>query len=625
MNRAVILCFAFTVSTIVQAQTALPRDANGWTILTPSAQSRIVYVSSSGSDATGKYYSIADQEIGSNPFAPAGSILAYATIAAAFTQTRAEQPDWILIKRGDTLYESLRIRNGLSADQPFVAASYGSSAQRPLLKTGAAPGVDVCCKDNHYMAIVGISFYAHTRDFGSADFDSSAGSTGFNFYTGDTYRGHGILIEDCSFRFYTNNVVQGPGTIDDILIRRNQIFDDYSSNSHSQGMYTNNASLRLEENIFDHNGWYMQQVGTGSEQDSGQATMFNHNTYFSAAHGVIFRGNMFLRASSIGNKWTANGGPATARDITIENNLYVDGEIGISIGGNEADSAWRFKNIRIADNVMLDMGRSQPTNRTLGWYLEVNDWDQGTIANNLFLHLVSTVVSNVYAIHLVGESRDVAITGNIFHNLRTNGNLVTLDDGATMQRISLSDNDLQCPNLNVTLVQASGSLSPFSFSSNAYFSGRPAGEWFLNSGARLGFSQWIAANGETGSTAEQVTYPDPNRTIETYQASLGGTATIDAFISEARKQSKATWRTEYTASAVNDWIRAGFGKTATTRYAFPSIKRARASAAGKPARIYTITGRCAGICQSGRTRQLSCGVYLIDGARFIVHAGNLGR
>ena len=60
-------------------------------------------------------------------------------------------------------------------------------------------------------------------------------------------------------------------------------------------------------------------------------------------------------------------------------------------------------------------------------------------------------------------------------------------------------------------------------------------------------------------SAQRVAFPNPSRTIGTYQLSLGGIPTVLAFMTEARQQSKSSWRTQYTAGAVNDYIRAGFG------------------------------------------------------------------
>jgi len=53
--------------------------------------------------------------------------------------------------------------------------------------------------------------------------------------------------------------------------------------------------------------------------------------------------------------------------------------------------------------------------------------------------------------------------------------------------------------------------------------------------------------------------PDPDRDITTYMASIGEDPTLDAFLALARAQSRATWRGDITARAVNDYIREGFG------------------------------------------------------------------
>ena len=53
-------------------------------------------------------------------------------------------------------------------------------------------------------------------------------------------------------------------------------------------------------------------------------------------------------------------------------------------------------------------------------------------------------------------------------------------------------------------------------------------------------------------------YRDADRTIETYNASLGGAPKLSDFLREARKQSKDNWRPQYTAKSVNEYIRAGF-------------------------------------------------------------------
>ena len=87
--------------------------------------------------------------------------------------------------------------------------------------------------------------------------------------------------------------------------------------------------------------------------------------------------------------------------------------------------------MRITNNVMLDIGKSRPTGRPLGWYVDATDWDGGLIANNLFIHQRGPDVRNVYAIH-VGSSdakgtyqgkgvhcRNVTIRENVIHGLES--------------------------------------------------------------------------------------------------------------------------------------------------------------------------------------------------------------
>ena len=69
----------------------------------------------------------------------------------------------------------------------------------------------------------------------------------------------------------------------------------------------------------------------------------------------------------------------------------------------------------------------------------------------------------------------------------------------------------------------------------------------------------MKACGETGARFEKAAYPDASRSIEKYMQSLGDAPTHEAFIAAVRGQSKADWRAELTAPAINAWFRAGFG------------------------------------------------------------------
>jgi hypothetical protein len=322
---------------------------------------------------------------------------------------------------------------------------------------------------------------------------------------------------------------------------------------------------------------------------------------------------MFLRASSIGNKWTANEGTASTTDIVMDNNLYVEGEIAMSIGGNETDPPYRFQNVTVANNVMLDLGRARPTNRSLGWYLEINDWDGGSVTGNLFLHAVSPDVGNVYAINLIGETRNVTIRENIIHDLRTGGRLISLEGGATKEGISLETNVIQSPAHDAALVRVTGSTDGYSFADNVYFSTRPPDEWFSLDGTAMGIDGWRSGTAETGAVSSQVTFTDPTRTVETYNAALGGEATFDAFIVEARKQSKLNWSPAYTAAAVNNWIRQGFDMPQLDVRA-PASAVAGPHRAGQDGKVFTLQGKYLGTYEQFITDHSGkrVGVYFVS-------------
>ena len=165
----------------------------------------------------------------------------------------------------------------------------------------------------------------------------------------------------------------------------------------------------------------------------------------------------------------------------IDDNLYVDGEIGISMGGNQPGPL-RWKNMQITNNVMLDIGLSRPTGRTLGWYVDATDWDGGLIAGNLFLHQCSPEVRNVYAIHVGSNDakgtydgqgvhcRNVTIRGNVIHGLQSSGPIIRAGGGEFFENVAFADNDVQLPGLEQPLVEVD-ELAGLKFKGNRYFSG----------------------------------------------------------------------------------------------------------------------------------------------------------
>ena len=100
----------------------------GWTVFTPAADTRLIYVSSSGSDAAGSWYAPTDPAVGSDPFQPSGAIQPYRTIAAAYEALRDGHADWLLLRRGDVWQESLGTwkKSGQDLAFPMLIGSYGT-------------------------------------------------------------------------------------------------------------------------------------------------------------------------------------------------------------------------------------------------------------------------------------------------------------------------------------------------------------------------------------------------------------------------------------------------------------------------------------------------------------------
>ena len=467
---------------------AVSMGVDGWTVVDPSQDTQIVYVSSSlGDDAND---GLTQQT-------------AKKTIASGKSLLRDGFPDWLLLKRGDVWVDEDFgdwSASGRSEQEPVLISAYGQG-DRPLLKT-TGNGINTIHNSISNIAIIGIHLYAYKRDPDSPDYDASAyAASGISWFKS----GENFLIEDVYVDSYrTGMVIQN---VDDDAasrnwrIRRSAIVDSYSTNSHSQGLYMHRLSdVHLEENLFDHNGW-------GNSRDAakanGGATIFNHNIYVTHTNtNVTATGNIVARASSHGIQLRPGG--------TLENNLFLRNPISILVGTSLVPSG--VDGI-VNRNVILE-GNDINSSNARGWAINLSYTRSNTMADNIAAHGISDPV-NAAGLLIRSEtgnpSRDILLQDNIFYDWKRGGPVIVGDEESAT--IVSEDN-------------------------NFYYDHDPI------SG--------------TNVDAAVVNWVDPNRSVATYNATLGGTSTFDAFIDEVRQQSKDNWRTEYTSQAVNDYIRAGF-------------------------------------------------------------------
>jgi chitodextrinase len=457
----------------------IPVDAAGWSVITPSADSRIIYVSSSEGS---------DDNDGLSPENPVATLLKARNLA------RPGMPDHILLKTGDTFPTRFGIssfHSGRSASEPTVVAYYGESDQRPIVECeGNFWGV--FNKARSYVAIVGLDIYAANQDPNSDQFDPDVfhGSrTALNLIG---FRGGDILIEDCRFRYIGLGAFTAmePGDLKNITIRRNIVVDAWADSTYffhysdgrnrQQGMYIEDTEgVLIEENLFDHNGWNAEVPAAGKNK-------FNHNIYMQVnnpnSDEIRVRGNIIARASAHGIQMRS-GGRAT-------DNLFVQNSVNLNVGYPPRPPVDLSATGYVAENVFLEVVRMDSTEENVnnpqrsGALWGVNTINlPAEVDDNIFAHALNTE-TNVRA---VGEYDDVHDLGG---SLEEEGNIVY---------------------------------------------------------------RWFSKTEEPDPA-----WYDPNRMLGDYSRRLGLPATTAAFLERARERPLRTWWEEYSAYAVNDYIRTGF-------------------------------------------------------------------
>ncbi len=502
-----------------------PTDGPEWTAFSPSVDSVLVYVSNStGNDAFS----------GLSPSQPKK------TIAAGAALIRDGFPDWLLLNRGDTWSEPVPSwdKGGRSVSEPQVIGSYGVGA-RPLLNTGSgngffASGYPVL---RSHLAVTDLHFVC---DRGTG-VGTEAGLTILNLWSD-------VLVENCMFESYPNNIViqeAGIGRPSNIRLRRCVVVDAFRSDgAHSAGIFAGGVDgLLVEECIFDHNGWRRGVSGAN-------ANIFNHNMYLhEASTGVVTRGNVTTRASATGILQRAGG--------ISENNLCLGNPVAIFHGQTDQPGVQARGAVR--NNVILD-SRDIASDTLRGFGIWLGASRNTDVYGNVIAHQ-RTGSGNVNGITVEGAMVSVAVYRNIVYDWSTptgsNGSALAANL-TTARGISITDNQFQQVQGGFLIDDAGqppgdvGSL----FGRNCYFTAnQPPHQFFYG----VVYSGWLQMSGEPWSTFVRTHLPAPERTIETYMASLGMEPTLDAFVARARLQERMNWDVRFTANTVNNYIRQGFG------------------------------------------------------------------
>ena len=382
---------------LLHGTNVMRRDLNGWTILTPSIDSRVIYVSSSSGD---------DSNDGLSVGAPKK------TLSNAVGKLRDGYPDQLRLKRGDRwageTLQSVRLLSGRSFDERLVVGAYGDGP-RPILDV-RSEAYDLDGSTTSNLVFVGIDFYAGVRDPSSVDWPGIDALSNFNGLR-LVGSGENILIEDCRFRFFGDAIiVEGFGSGDprfrNFSIRRSIVQHSWLPGSYSDpenkvtisnGMYvTGTDGILIEECLFDQNG-YLDSVPNAGPN------MFNHNIYLQYTNsGTLVRGNFITRASAHGIQMRSLG---LCEDTFFAQNAVNVNFTGVSPPTHEFTDAIGRYNV-IEEGTLMDPANSDWPRSSAVWAMHIEFdrhaiWTRNIIANrtdngvNSAFHIAATASADL--------------------------------------------------------------------------------------------------------------------------------------------------------------------------------------------------------------------------------------
>jgi hypothetical protein len=199
--------------------------------------------------------------------------------------------------------------------------------------------------------------------------------------------------------------------------------------------------------------------------------------------------------------------------------------------------------------------------------LRVSNLVGGTITDNIVTHAMSNADSHALWFSPVNATLRVAQNVTVSRNIFDEAGNITFPGTASQYGGNTLDHCVvqSVPNQwnnAIASFQDPTLLSPTYFiedNNDWALEGLPQSSWVSAGASTIPFATFLADFNDTTSTAGPVNFPDPGRTLGSYNGSLGDTATYDAFMAQCRLQSKDNWRPQYTAAVANTYFRAGFG------------------------------------------------------------------
>jgi hypothetical protein len=319
---------------------------------------------------------------------------------------------------------------------------------------------------------------------------------------------------------------------------------------------------------------------------SAQADTFNHGVYMDSDNDpVIFRGNIITNSSNVGiqirpggqiyenlNSLNPSAGFAAGSLSTVYNNVTIEGK------GHTCNVPCPAQSDGL--QIIASNGSTMTKNLTVNAFAGISAFSAMAVKNSQddcgrvhFTIANPTLVTwTTQRVFTHGAVQFAPCGGTLPANISpsttyyTSNNTVAGQAGPpTTANISLTDGGALISTAGNT--QTDG-FSPVFISINNVLTGNTIYNW----GDATGNANIISLAGNTTSpntnfNAGGGSFPDPTRSIGSYNAQIAGcaslpggcTATTAAFLTSARAQRKGNWNNALMPRAVNNYIRAGFG------------------------------------------------------------------
>lgn len=472
---------------------------------------------------------------------------AVASIAHALELVVDGRGDQVLLRRGDVfeLDEPLVVDvSGASESAPFVLGVFGEGDARATLRSSGVYALALVPRDPArglaHVRVEGIAL-EETRSVEAIGEDVSEGIH-LVAPDGASSTATDVTLEDVSIRGFGVGVnALGTNTasgIRDLTLRHVLVLDTRHARNAIAMLFSRVHGLLLEEVVVD-----------GVQRSAARTpSVFDHSVYVQTdCEDVIVRGSIFARAPD-GVMQRAGG--------VLEDNLIVDVAIGALEGyvfGGAVPTPGGVT-FRVERNVIMDLGDLSPElGRGNGLY--VGNTRSGVVRENLIARSRAANAWSSWAIALMGETNE----GNVgVHDLAVSGNVIV--DVPTFVRVAGTAVDGVRFEDN-TIVLRDGPVPAFSLDRDVPLSfGANRGLAALaNARVQIGREEralpaWLASRG----APPLGTAPSPAlRDAAAYHASIGGEASLEAFLAAVRAQSGNRWRPELTGRDASAWIRGG--------------------------------------------------------------------